>query len=84
MSMYDETKKVIEGCDELMNVAIGQMDFNDFLGLDENTIKAMVAVGNLYKQTKDLTLKQAEIMDKLEKQNDELLTKIEILLARIK
>ena len=82
MSMYDETKKVIEGCDELMNVAIGQMDVNDFLGLDENTIKAMVAVGNLYKQSKDLALKQAELMDKLERQNDELLAKVDILLAK--
>lgn len=65
-------------------MAVSQMDFNDFLGLDENTIKAIVTVGNLYKQSKDLALKQAEIMDKLERQNDELLEKVNVLLARTK
>ena len=84
MSMYDETKKVLEGCDEVMNRAVSQMDFSDFLELDENTMKAMVAVGKLYKQSKDLALKQSEIMDKLEKQNDELLEKVNVLLARTK
>ena len=84
MSMYDETKKVLEGCDELMNVAVSQMDFSDFLELDENTMKAMATVGKLYKQSKDLALKQAEIIDKLERQNDELLEKVNVLLARTK
>ena len=84
MSMYDETKKVLEGCDELMNVAVSQMDFSDFLELDENTMKAMATVGKLYVQSKDLALKQAEIMDKLERQNDELLEKVNVLLARAK
>ena len=84
MSMYEETKKVIDGCDEVMNMAVSQMDFSDFLGLDENTIKAMVTVGNLYKQSKDLALNQAQLMDKLEKQNDELLEKVNVLLARTK
>ena len=84
MSMYEETKKVIDGCDEVMNMAVSQMDFSDFLGLDENTIKAMVTVGKLYMQSKDLALKQAEIIDKLERQNDELLEKVNVLLARTK
>lgn len=84
MSMYEETKKVLDGCDEVMNMAVSQMDFSDFLELDENTMKAMVAVGKLYKQSKDLALKQSEIMDKLEKQNDELLEKVNVLLARTK
>ena len=84
MSMYDETKKVLEGCDELMNVAVSQMDFSDFLELDENTMKAMATVGKLYKQSKDLALNQAEIIDKLERQNDELLEKVNVLLARTK
>ena len=84
MSMYEETKKVLDGCDEVMNTAVSQMDFSDFLELDENNMKAMVAVGKLYKQSKDLALKQSEIMDKLEKQNDELLEKVNVLLARTK
>ena len=84
MSMYEETKKVLDGCDEVMNMAVSQMDFSDFLELDENTMKAMVTVGKLYKQSKDLALKQSEIMDKLEKQNDKLLEKVNVLLARTK
>lgn len=84
MSMYDETKKVVDGCDELMNQAIDQMDLTDILQLDETTIKAMVTAGKLYVQSKDLALKQAEIMDKLERQNDELLEKVNVLLARTK
>ena len=84
MSMYDETKQVLEGCDEVMNMAVSQMDFSDFLELDEDTMKAMVTVGKLYKQSKNLALKQAEIMDRLEKQNDELLEKVNVLLARTK
>lgn len=84
MSMYDETKKVLEGCDEVMNMAVSQMDLTDVLQLDETTIKAMVTVGKLYIQSKDLALKQSELMDKLERQNDELLEKVNILLARTK
>lgn len=82
MSMYEETKKVLDGCDEVMNIAVSQMDFSDFLELDENAMKAMVTVGKLYKQSKDLALKQSEIIDKLEKQNDELLEKVNVLLTR--
>ena len=84
MSMYEETKKVLDGCDEVMNIAVSQMDFSDFLELDENAMKAMVTVGKLYKKSKDLALKQSEIMDKLEKQNDELLEKVNVLLAKTK
>lgn len=84
MSMYEETKKVIEGCNELIKIAIDQMEFDDLLESDENTIKAMIAVCKLYKQSKDLALKQAELMDKLERQNDELLEKVNVLLARTK
>lgn len=84
MSMYEETKKVLDGCDEVMNTAVSQMDFSDFLELDENTMKAMVAVGKLYKQSKDLALKQAQLMDNLERQNDALLEKVNVLLARTK
>ena len=84
MSMYDETKKVLEGCDEVMNMAVSQMDLTDVLQLDETTIKAMVTVGKLYIQSKDLALKQSELMDKLERQNDALLEKVNILLARTK
>ena len=84
MSMYEETKKVIEGCNELIKIAIDQMEFDDLLESDENTIKAMIAVCKLYKQSKDLALRQAELMDKLERQNDELLEKVNVLLARTK
>lgn len=84
MSMYEETKKVLEGCDEAMNMAVSQMDFNDLLGLDENNIKAMVTVGKLYTQSKNLALKQAEIVDKLERQNDELLEKVNDLWLKSK
>ena len=84
MSMYEETKKVLDGCDEVMNTAVSQMDFSDFLELDENTMKAMVAVGKLYKQSKGLALKQAQLMDNLERQNDALLEKVNVLLARTK
>ena len=86
MSMYDETKKVLEGCDEIMNMAIAEygVGIDDFASMDETTMKATVAVSKLYKQSKDLALKQSEIMDKLEKQNDELLEKVNALLARTK
>ena len=84
MSMYDETKKVVDGCDELMNQAIDQMDLTDILQLDETTIKAMVTVGKLYIQSKDLALKQAQLMDTLERQNEELLKKVDDLWLKSK
>ena len=84
MSMYDETKKVMDGCDELMNQAIDQMDLTDFLQLDETTMKAMVTVGKLYVHSKDLALKQAELMDRLERQNEELLKKVDDLWLKSK
>ena len=84
MSMYDETKKVLEGCDEVMNMAVSQMDLTDVLQLDETTIKAMVTVGKLYIQSKDLALKQAQLMDTLERQNEELLKKVDDLWLKSK
>lgn len=86
MSMYDETKKVLEGCDELMKMAIAEsgVGIDDFASMDETTMKVMVSVSKLYVQSKDLALKQAEIMDKLERQNEELLEKVNVLLARTK
>lgn len=86
MSMYDETKKVLEGCDELMKMAIAEsgVGIDEIASMDETTMKVMVSVSKLYVQSKDLALKQAEIMDKLEKQNDELLEKVNVLLARTK
>ena len=84
MSMYDETKKALESCDEIMNMAIAEYGtgIDDIASMDETTMKATVAVSKLYVQTKDLALKQAEIIDKLERQNDELLRKIDILLSK--
>ena len=86
MSMYDETKKVLEGCDEVMNMAIAEygVGIDDIASMDETTMKGTVAVSKLYVQSKDLALKQAQLMDKLERQNDELSEKINVLLARTK
>lgn len=86
MSMYDETKKVLEGCDELMKMAIAEsgVGIDEIASMDETTMKVMVSVSKLYVQSKDLALKQAELMDKLERQNDELLEKVNVLLARTK
>ena len=86
MSMYDETKKVLEGCDELMKMAIAEsgVGIDDFASMDETTMKAMVSVSKLYVQSKDLALKQAQLMDNLERQNDALLEKVNVLLARTK
>ena len=86
MSMYDETKKVLEGCDEIMDMAIAEygVGIDDIASMDETTMKATVAVSKLYVQSKNLALNQAQLMDKLEKQNDELLEKVNVLLARTK
>ena len=86
MSMYDETKKVLEGCDELVNMAIAEygVGIDDIASMDETTMKVTVVVSKLYVRSKDLALKQAEIMDELERQNDELLEKVNVLLARTK
>lgn len=86
MSMYDETKKVLEGCDELMKMAIAEsgVGIDEIASMDETTMKATVVVSKLYVQSKNLALKQAEIMDELERQNDELLEKVNVLLARTK
>ena len=81
MSMYDETKKVLEGCDEVMKMAVAEAGFglDAIASMDETTMKAMVAVSKLYVQSKDLVLKQAKIMDTLERQNEELLKKVDDL-----
>ena len=86
MSMYEKTKKVMDGCDELMNLAMSSecFDLDALTSMDETGMKALVGMAKLYKQSKDLMLKQAEIMDKLERQNDELLDKVNVLLARTK
>ena len=86
MSMCEETKKMIESCDEIMQLAMatGSFSVDDIASMDETTAKAFVGMCKLYKQSKDYMLKQAELMDKLERQNDELLEKVNVLLARTK
>ena len=86
MSMYEKTKTVMDSCDELMNLAMTSecFDVDGLASMDETGMKALVGMAKLYKQSKDLMLKQAEITDKLERQNDELLEKVNVLLTRTK
>ena len=84
MSMCGETKKMIESCDEIMQLAIGTGSFSvdNIASMDETTAKAFVGMCKLYKQSKDYMLKQAELMDKLERQNDALVESMNVLLNR--
>ena len=86
MSMCEETKKMIESCDEIMQLAIGTGSFSvdNIASMDETTTKAFVSMCKLYKQSKDYMLKQAELMDKLERQNDALIASINVLLNKTK
>ena len=84
MSMCEETKKMIESCDEIMQLAMatGSFSVDDIASMDETTAKAFVSMCKLYKQSKDYMLKQAELMDKLERQNDELLRLVKTYLTK--
>ena len=84
MSMCEETKKMIESCDEIMQLAMatGSFSVDDIASMDETTAKAFVSMCKLYKQSKDYMLKQAELMDKLERQNDALVESMNVLLNR--
>lgn len=86
MSIFDETKKVLDECDEFINMAIAEagIDIDSIASMGETDAKAAVMMCKLYKQTKDLALNQARIIDRLERQNDELLGKVDVLLARTK
>ena len=77
-AVLEEMKELIEECDDLMNLSIKQMSNLDSFGsLEEDTLNVSLRSVKLYKKTKDLSLKMAEMMDEQDKKLDKILKLLE-------
>lgn len=80
--MLNNTKKLINQLNELMNLCMAEIKFTDIAEMDKNTMEAIRISSQLYKTSCELAVKQAEMIESLDKKTNELLEINEKLLAK--
>ena len=76
--MLDETKKLYEQIDELMELACKQMGFKGLKDLTTEDLNTIKLVTGMMETAKELSMQQAKAMEKI----DELEKKLDLLLAK--
>ena len=71
--MLKTTEKLIKQCNEIKEVAFAQFGMEDVLELDDETFKMVKVSMEMYNTAMELAMKQAEIIDSLDKKTNELL-----------
>lgn len=80
--MLKTTKKLIEQLEEVKKMAFAQFGIEDVLDLDDESFKMAKVTMEMYDTALELSLKQAEVIDALDKKTDELLEINKRLLAK--
>ena len=76
--MREEMEGLMKECDELMELSIGQCaDMDAIECLDEVSLNAMQKTIKLYKKSKELSIKMAEMMDEQDKKLDKIIKLLE-------
>ena len=76
--MRKEVEELMKECDELMELSIGQLSSLDSIEyLDETSLNVMQQTIKLYKKSKELSIKMAEIMDEQDKKLDKIIKLLE-------
>ena len=76
--MRKEVEELIKECDELMELGIGQLSSLDTIEyMDEDSLNVMQRSIKLYKKSKELSIKMAEMMDEQDKKLDKIIKLLE-------
>lgn len=76
--MQKEVEELMKECDGLMELCIGQFfDMDAIECLDEKSLNAMQKSIKLYKKSKELSIKMAEMMDEQDKKLDKIIKLLE-------
>lgn len=76
--MRKEVEELMKECDELMELSIGQLSSLDTIEyLDETSLDLMQRIIKLYKKSKELSIKTAEMMDEQDKKLDKIIKLLE-------
>ena len=76
--MREEIEGLMKECDELMAIGIGQLSSLDSIEyLDETSLNLMQKTIKLYKKSKELSIKMAEMMDEQDKKLDKIIKLLE-------
>lgn len=77
--MRKEIEELMKECDELMELCIGQsFDMNAIECLDEKSLDVTQRTISLYKKSKELLIKMAEMIDEQDKKLDKIIKLLEV------
>ena len=76
--MRKEVEELMNECDEIMDICMKQLGGMDsIMCLDDTSLAAMQKSISLYKKTKELSIKMAEMMDEQDKKLDKIIRLLE-------
>ena len=76
--MRKEMEELMNECDEVMDLCIGQIgNMETIIGLDDASLNMMKKTISLYKKSKELSIKMAEMMDEQDKKLDKIIRLLE-------
>lgn len=81
--MLKTTEKLIKQAEEIKKATFAQFGVEDVLELDDETFKVVKVSMEMYDTAMELAVKQAEIIEGLDKKTNELLEINKILLAKV-
>lgn len=77
--MVHETKKLMENLNELMNLAVKQMDVSNIMNTSEEDFAAIKMMFKLAKDAEDLAVQQAVMIEKMDRKLTQTLSIVEKL-----
>lgn len=79
--MY-EAMKFVDEVNEMKELIVEQMTYNEFLNIDEKSLKAIQTAIRLVDAYRDFTLEQAKLIEETNKKLDMLLVKMDALMSK--
>lgn len=79
--MY-EAMKFVDEVNEMKELIVEQMTYNEILNIDEKSLKAIQTAIRLVDAYRDFTLEQAKIIEETNKKLDMLLVKMDALMSK--
>ena len=77
--MVYETKKLMENLNELMNLAVKQMDMSNIMTMSEEDFAAIKMTFKLAKDAEDLVVQQAVMIEEMDRKLTKTLSIVEKL-----
>lgn len=79
--MY-EAMKFVDEVNEMKELIVEQMTYNEILNIDEKSLKAIQTAIRLVDAYRDFTLEQAKLIEETNKKLDMLLVKMDALMSK--